>query len=369
MERLFSRLDLRGTLEAHRQKGESEIATLTDHNDLLPQSEAEVLKRFYEKYVVAPLDLVSDGVEVEREDTKIDVSGDPMRVIRDPSQPFYMPGQLVRYYTKYLGDRGLWDAQPSQFTWSPPAAEEVTDDEIIFEFRVLGTDIAPTKREFDEQMGRIREYMTWIRNDVSQHNDSLMPAFRTALARRREELAKSQQGLESLGLPIRKRTERPPLPTPAPALTTPARASKKATAKQQAFAYDVALSFAGEDRKYVEEVAEGLKTAKVRVFYDKFEKATLWGKNLADHLGKVYGELSRFVVLFVSQHYPQKSWPTHERQSAQARAIRKGEVVLLPVRFDDTEIDGLPSTVGYVDLRTTPAAELVTLIREKLNED
>jgi hypothetical protein len=135
----------------------------------------------------------------------------------------------------------------------------------------------------------------------------------------------------------------------------------------QQYDYDVALSFAGEDRKYVEMVAKSLKAARVRVFYDNFEKVSLWGQNLADHLAEVYGKRSRFVVFFISKHYPLKAWPTHERQSAQARAIREGAIVLLPARFDDTEVPGLPSTVAYIDLRTTTYEEFAEIILEKLN--
>jgi hypothetical protein len=42
--------------------------------------------------------------------------------------------------------------------------------------------------------------------------------------------------------------------------------------------YDVALPFAGEDRSYVEMVADGLKAMGVTVFYDEFEKADLLGE-------------------------------------------------------------------------------------------
>lgn len=52
--------------------------------------------------------------------------------------------------------------------------------------------------------------------------------------------------------------------------------------KNDSYIYDVALSFAGEDREYVEEVAIVLKRFGVRVFYDKFEETELWGKNLFD---------------------------------------------------------------------------------------
>lgn len=54
------------------------------------------------------------------------------------------------------------------------------------------------------------------------------------------------------------------------------------------YKYDVALSFVGENREYVEEVATFLKSYGVKVFYDKFEQADLWGKNLYDHLSDLY---------------------------------------------------------------------------------
>ena len=39
--------------------------------------------------------------------------------------------------------------------------------------------------------------------------------------------------------------------------------------------FDVALSFAGEDRTYVERVANELKRMGLKVFYDKHEAVTL----------------------------------------------------------------------------------------------
>ena len=42
--------------------------------------------------------------------------------------------------------------------------------------------------------------------------------------------------------------------------------------------YDVALSFAGEDRLHAKELARLLKSGGYRVFYDDYEKPRLWGK-------------------------------------------------------------------------------------------
>ena len=66
-----------------------------------------------------------------------------------------------------------------------------------------------------------------------------------------------------------------------------------------AFEYDVALSFAGEDREFVEECAEILRSLNVNVFYDNYEKETLLGKNLYSYLADVYQNRARFAVVFV----------------------------------------------------------------------
>ena len=57
------------------------------------------------------------------------------------------------------------------------------------------------------------------------------------------------------------------------------------------FAYDVGLSFAGEQREYVEDIADALRLRGIRVFLDKYEKAALWGKK-----GRVLGEWYMFEL-------------------------------------------------------------------------
>lgn len=132
------------------------------------------------------------------------------------------------------------------------------------------------------------------------------------------------------------------------------------------YEYDVALSFAGERRNYVEQVANGLRAKGIRVFYDKYEEASLWGKDLYEHLDYVYQRAARFCVVFASVEYAEKMWTTHERRSAQARAIEERAEYVLPARFDDTEIPGIRKTIGHIDLRTTSPEELASLVAAKL---
>lgn len=134
--------------------------------------------------------------------------------------------------------------------------------------------------------------------------------------------------------------------------------------------YDVALSFAGEDRTYVEEVANILRSRGVSVFYDRFEEADFWGKDLYDYFTDIYQNRAKYVILFISSHYKEKIWANQERRAAQSKAISKaltedGEYIL-PARFDDTELQGVLSTTAYIDLRERTPTELSVLVCKKL---
>ena len=131
--------------------------------------------------------------------------------------------------------------------------------------------------------------------------------------------------------------------------------------------YDVALSFAGEDRKHAKELADLLNTSNYSCFYDENELATLWGKNLYDYLSLVYKDRARYCVMFLSKHYEQRLWTNHERQLAQARAFKENREYILPVRLDDTEIPGIPPTIGYLDLRLMTIKEVYEVLDKKLS--
>ena len=130
--------------------------------------------------------------------------------------------------------------------------------------------------------------------------------------------------------------------------------------------YDIALSFAGEERNYVDQVANLLKERGVKVFYDVFEEASLWGKDLYVHLSEVYQQRAQFTVMFISEAYANKLWTNHERKSAQARAFQEAQEYILPARFDDTNIPGVLPTVGYISLKGRSPENLVSLITKKL---
>lgn len=131
--------------------------------------------------------------------------------------------------------------------------------------------------------------------------------------------------------------------------------------------FDVALSFAGEDRATAAQLAELLSQRGVTVFYDRYDAADLWGKDLHDHFSSIYSG-SRFVVLLISQAYADKSWTRFEARAALARALDDNAAKVLPVALDDAIGQFRSSVLGYVDLRDIPIDRVADMIVAKLGE-
>jgi hypothetical protein len=136
------------------------------------------------------------------------------------------------------------------------------------------------------------------------------------------------------------------------------------------FKYDIALSFAGEDRAYVEDVAKCLSGNGIKIFFDTYETVDMWGKDLFVHLDDVYNKLSKYCVMFISKYYKDKIWTNHERMAAQAKVLSsKSNEFILTVRFDDTEIPGIRQSIGYIDGTKYSPFQLCKLIIAKLESE
>jgi hypothetical protein len=116
--------------------------------------------------------------------------------------------------------------------------------------------------------------------------------------------------------------------------------------------YDVALSFAGEDRVVAEKLAKGLSALGISVFYDDFETHTLWGKDLTVELPRIYTS-ARYCIMIISAAYLEKMWTILERQAILSKFLKlKGNEYLLPLRIDMTPIPGLSDLTGYISVKT-----------------
>jgi hypothetical protein len=365
---LFWTYDFHGVQQNRREQLKQAINEAASET-IRAGSVDDVASQFTNDFQLHAPELTEGAISATVDETQVDVSRDPSLSFQYGTfgrGPHHVSGITATYFVPYVGEREMFKVKPSTWTTVIPAAE-VTATELRFRFVQAGENVAATKAAFDEELSRVKLYLGWLAGNVQTFNGSLLPYAKELVTQRRQRLEALNQGTSSLGIPIRRTADGPHGGRPlGPAIGRAPAAQARAAGQVER--YDVALSFAGENRAYVEEVATGLKAAGASVFYDGFEKASLWGKNLIDHLADIYQHRSRYVVMFVSEHYAQKAWPTHERQHAQARALIAKDEYILPACFDDTEVPGMANTVGYVDLRTMRPSDLVVLILTKIRK-
>jgi hypothetical protein len=92
--------------------------------------------------------------------------------------------------------------------------------------------------------------------------------------------------------------------------------------------YDVALSFAGEDRVFARSLNDYLEDADLSVFFDETEAARILGEDLEAFFGPIYESEADYVVAVLGPKYGVKRWTRFESEAFRGR-FEKGEVIFV----------------------------------------
>lgn len=132
--------------------------------------------------------------------------------------------------------------------------------------------------------------------------------------------------------------------------------------------FAVSLSFSGDQRSYVSEVASELKRrlAPDLIFYDEDFTAQLARPNLDTLLQKIYLNNSDLVAVFFSSEYEKRKWCGLEWRAIREIIKNKSDSGLMFMRFDDSIVPGLLSIDGFVDLKNRSPIECSRLIAERV---
>lgn len=115
------------------------------------------------------------------------------------------------------------------------------------------------------------------------------------------------------------------------------------------YEFDVAISFAGENRELARKFSEKLELFDVSVFFDELYESNLLGKALSKQFTRIFNEDSRFVLCFLDANHHDKIWPTFERETFRARL--KDEAII-PVYLDNTRFLGIPEDLYGFDMKS-----------------
>ena len=163
---------------------------------------------FEEKFRIDVPVLHEDRIVASQEETKIDVSRDPMRFIRDRSRPFYIKGTVVEVTVPFSGESEAFNIRPTSFTTVLPSGK-VNDSSLVI--RVAGTDLESqqVKAEIDRRFADIKKYLEWLRDNASGFNERIRELARDQINRRRQKLLSDQSLVASLGFPLKDRGDAP----------------------------------------------------------------------------------------------------------------------------------------------------------------
>jgi hypothetical protein len=111
--------------------------------------------------------------------------------------------------------------------------------------------------------------------------------------------------------------------------------------------YDLALSFAGEDRLYSERLYDHLSDLAYAVFYDQAEQHRILASNVEEYLGPIYASRARFVIAVLGPRYGEKRWTIFESKHFKPR-IEKGEVIVIWSKKVPASAFDATREVGYI---------------------
>ncbi|MBZ0098581.1 MAG: TIR domain-containing protein, partial [Taibaiella sp.] len=138
--------------------------------------------------------------------------------------------------------------------------------------------------------------------------------------------------------------------------------------------FKVALSFPGEKREFIEQVAEYLakEYGRRHIFYDMYHKVELAQPSMDLILMDNYKVNAELVVAFLCREYDEKEWCGVEWRVIRHIIKEKRYNEIMPFRFDDTEIDGFLSIDGYIFIDENESPESIAryiIERISLNDD
>lgn len=133
--------------------------------------------------------------------------------------------------------------------------------------------------------------------------------------------------------------------------------------------FDVAVSFPGEVRALVEEVASHLErlVGPDAYFYDNNYVSQLARPALDVLLQDIYRNRSKLVVVFLSSDYQRKDWCGIEFRAIRDIIAQREHNRIMFIRTDDGDVEGVFATDGYVDARRFEPALVAQFIKERVD--
>ena len=137
------------------------------------------------------------------------------------------------------------------------------------------------------------------------------------------------------------------------------------------YKYDLAISFASEQKDRVDSFVQIFERAGLSVFYAPRPQASarMIGEELPRYFESVFGTEARRCIIFASEDYGEKVWTGYERQVIIDTFVKRRAGYVWPIMFDDVKIEGLPGSIGHMSPSDGTDEEIALAIVDRLMEE
>jgi len=206
-DHLFAGPDWFSVSENQKRRMIAEIQSLPEHQ-VLNAAVDDLCTYLVSKYRVDVPVLDEGAIHIDREDVRVDVSRDPMRVFMDRSQPFYVSGTTIEITIPFTGEGEAFKIQPTTSWTNPPRARI---DRQALRMSITGVDLNGdrVRGQIQGALDQIKTSLDRLRLDAAGLNSQLESEARTHVERRRQKFLVDQNLVASLGFPLKRRDDAP----------------------------------------------------------------------------------------------------------------------------------------------------------------
>ncbi len=176
----------------------------------LISSDQEIVDHIVSKFSIQPLALQEDAITMDQSETRVDVSGNPMRFIPpDRDGPFLVSGTRVDLNIPFIGEDWLLHCRTSAGSTSFPRARVNGGALRISISLPHDAERKQFKEYYERELNLIKRYVEWSHSQVVAYNETLSQLAIQAIASRRERLKKHADIAGLLDIPLTARKGAP----------------------------------------------------------------------------------------------------------------------------------------------------------------
>jgi hypothetical protein len=207
-EILFNTYQIFGVVQGQTEALKKRVQSIPP-NTLLNASEHDLVEALLEEFRLNVPIIKDENIYIAHSgETQVDVSRDPMRMIYDRSEPFYIPGNKTVIGVPFQGNAEFFKIQPQTYTLNPPRAE-IGKGEILITYVRTDQNAEAIKQDYQRTVSSIKDYLRSLSESAALFNGQLEGLATSQLKARKDRLLADAGMTAAIGLPMKKREGMP----------------------------------------------------------------------------------------------------------------------------------------------------------------